>query len=285
MSETSINLTSSSTIMYDAAVTTTDLANIAIDLGKSTFTFTETKFGADALNQITEDLATAGIIPGLLNEFEVFSSTRISVAPGVAIFPDGSKVRSKNYIYIDKVTGEDTYLRLVRANDGNVFLRYTSEPKIASYEQSVELARFDSEGNMTSTRQYAQGRTALASNLSTTVDLSGVWSASPQKTLVNQAQLLTSGTAIPYHYAVISLRDKGYDRSDLDFGNRYGETVLYNLQTNTYTTYSGESYTSLDITGSMRYQISFEYSDGYFKIYTQSDSATMANVYCVITFC
>ena len=138
---------------------------------------------------------------------------------------------------------------------------------------------------MTSTRQYAQGRTALASNLSTTVDLSGVWSVSPQKTLVNQAQLLTSGTAIPYHYAVISLRDKGYDRSDLDFGNRYGETVLYNLQTNTYTTYSGESYTSLDITGSMRYQISFEYSDGYFKIYTQSDSAMMANVYCVITFC
>ena len=138
---------------------------------------------------------------------------------------------------------------------------------------------------MTSTRQYAQGRTALASNLSTTVDLSGVWSASPQKTLVNQTQLLTSGTAIPYHYAVISLRDKGYDRSDLDFGNRYGETVLYNLQTNTYTTYSGESYTILDITGSMRYQISFEYSDGYFKIYTQSDSATMANVYCVITFC
>ena len=281
-----INLTSSSTIMYDAAVTTTDLANIAIDLGKSTFTFTETKFGADALNQITEDLATAGIIPGLLDEFEVASFTNsITVKSGVAIFGDGSKVRSKKSLNIDKVTGEDTYLRLVRANDGNVFLRYTSEPKIASYEQSVELARFDSEGNMTSTRQYAQGRTALASNLSTTVDLSGVWSASPQKTLVNQAQLLTSGTAIPYHYAVISLRDKGYDRSDLDFGNRYGETVLYNLQTNTYTTYSGESYTSLDITGSMRYQISFEYSDGYFKIYTQSDSAMMANVYCVITFC
>lgn len=281
-----INLTSSSTIMYDAAVTTTDLANIAIDLGNSTFTFTETKFGADALNQITEDLATAGIIPGLLDEFEVASFTNsITVKSGVAIFGDGSKVRSKKSLNIDKVTGEDTYLRLVRANDGNVFLRYTSEPKIASYEQSVELARFDSEGNMTSTRQYAQGRTALASNLSTTVDLSGVWSASPQKTLVNQAQLLTSGTAIPYHYAVISLRDKGYDRSDLDFGNRYGETVLYNLQTNTYTTYSGESYTSLDITGSMRYQISFEYSDGYFKIYTQSDSAIMANVYCVITFC
>lgn len=281
-----INLTSSSTIMYDAAVTTTDLANIAIDLGNSTFTFTETKFGADALNQITEDLATAGIIPGLLDEFEVASFTNsITVKSGVAIFGDGSKVRSKKSLNIDKVTGEDTYLRLVRANDGNVFLRYTSEPKIASYEQSVELARFDSEGNMTSTRQYAQGRTALASNLSTTVDLSGVWSASPQKTLVNQAQLLTSGTAIPYHYAVISLRDKGYDRSDLDFGNRYGETVLYNLQTNTYTTYSGESYTSLDITGSMRYQISFEYSDGYFKIYTQSDSAMMANVYCVITFC
>ncbi len=281
-----INLTSSSTIMYDAAVTTTDLANIAIDLGNSTFTFTETKFGADALNQITEDLATAGIIPGLLDEFEVASFTNsITVKSGVAIFGDGSKVRSKKSLNIDKVTGEDTYLRLVRANDGNVFLRYTSEPKIASYEQSVELARFDSEGNMTSTRQYAQGRTALASNLSTTVDLSGVWSASPQKTLVNQSQLLTSGTAIPYHYAVISLRDKGYDRSDLDFGNRYGETVLYNLQTNTYTTYSGESYTSLDITGSMRYQISFEYSDGYFKIYTQSDSAMMANVYCVITFC
>ncbi len=281
-----INLTSSSTIMYDAAVTTTDLANIAIDLGNSTFTFTETKFGADALNQITEDLATAGIIPGLLDEFEVASFTNsITVKSGVAIFGDGSKVRSKKSLNIDKITGEDTYLRLVRANDGNVFLRYTSESKIASYEQSVELARFDSEGNMTSTRQYAQGRTALASNLSTTVDLSGVWSVSPQKTLVNQAQLLTSGTAIPYHYAVISLRDKGYDRSDLDFGNRYGETVLYNLQTNTYTTYSGESYTSLDITGSMRYQISFEYSDGYFKIYTQSDSAMMANVYCVITFC
>lgn len=80
-------------------VTSTDLNNIAIDLGNTSFNgFGNEKFGASLLNSITSSLVTSGVLlsgnmlrPTLLTNTSGYHGYGISVSDGTAVFSDGSK--------------------------------------------------------------------------------------------------------------------------------------------------------------------------------------------------
>lgn len=80
-------------------VTSTDLNNIAIDLGNTSFNgFGNEKFGASLLNSITSSLVTSGVLlsgnmlrPTLLTNTSGYQGYGISVSDGTAVFSDGSK--------------------------------------------------------------------------------------------------------------------------------------------------------------------------------------------------
>lgn len=98
------------TFTDDVEVTVEDLNNIAVDLGATDFNeFSEDAlFGNDALNGITAALVSKGI----LNIGERCKCTlsadnkKIQIAPGVAVFGDGSKIRITEAQTIDVVEGD-----------------------------------------------------------------------------------------------------------------------------------------------------------------------------------
>lgn len=96
------------------AVTAEELNNIAIDLGKTDFAAfsAEEKFGNDALNQITKDLVSSGIL--YLNDrcncTLTEDGSQINIATGVAVFADGSKIRITSPQTVDVLTNGTNYV-------------------------------------------------------------------------------------------------------------------------------------------------------------------------------
>ena len=106
--------TITTTFSDNTEVTAENLNNIAIDLGKADFAVfsADEKFGNDALNQITADLVSSGILN--LNDRCKCTLTedgsQIIVATGVAVFGDGSKIRVTSPQTLDIIDGGTNYV-------------------------------------------------------------------------------------------------------------------------------------------------------------------------------
>jgi hypothetical protein len=107
---------------YTNVVTADDLNNIAIDLGYADYSrFPEEppQSAVSALNQITQDLTSRGILQ-IGNRCSVsLSEDKIIVADGVCVFESGAKKRILTPQTLDKIADGTNYIYLLNNEAGN----------------------------------------------------------------------------------------------------------------------------------------------------------------------
>lgn len=159
--------------LVNEPVTQSDLNNIAVDLGDAEFSaFNSNKFGVDALNAITADLVTSGVLRTLNMCKPTLTNGNVNIAKGVIVFSDGAKLRITSPVNITAVANayvaakydsangtcsivsvaeipnkaEVDYMKLAKVNsDGTAItdLRTMARSKSAGYEQSTENVFLD----------------------------------------------------------------------------------------------------------------------------------------------
>ena len=122
-------------------VTATDLNNIAIDLGYADYDhFPETppQSAVSALNQITKDLTSKGVLQAL-NKCEITASGgNIIVATGIIVFDTGAKKRIETAVTLTSQNGTSYVYALNNTNDNTITLNCdTAFPTSGDY---VKLA-------------------------------------------------------------------------------------------------------------------------------------------------
>ncbi len=159
--------------LVNEPVTHSDLNNIAVDLGDAEFSaFSSNKFGVDALNAITADLVTSGVLRTLDMCKPTLTNGNVNIAKGVIVFSDGAKLRITSPVSITTVanayvaakydsangtcslvsvaeipneTGVE-YMKLAKVNADCTAIadwRTMARSKSASYEQSTENVFLD----------------------------------------------------------------------------------------------------------------------------------------------
>lgn len=158
-------------ILDNQEVTTETLNNIAVDLGATSFNgFTENKFGADALNDITKELVGRGITQGGNKCKPYLSGSDLYINTGTIIFASGAKIRvtepqkvtkqANTYIYAFNDTAQNTAQIVVSE----------TEPTTGDF---VKLAYVDENGAVSDRRQWAESNVLLGQNQSLTVSIGG----------------------------------------------------------------------------------------------------------------
>lgn len=90
--------------LVNEPVTQSDLNNIAVDLGDAEFSaFNSNKFGVDALNAITADLVTSGVLRTLDMCKPTLTNSNVNIEKGVIVFSDGAKLRITSPVSITAV--------------------------------------------------------------------------------------------------------------------------------------------------------------------------------------
>lgn len=145
------------TFFNNQTVTADDLNSIAIDLGAADYTrFPETppQSAVAALNQITADLTTAGILQ-IGNKCAVgITDNTITVQSGVCVFESGAKKRIDDVLTITFMSGvtNNVYLFNDELNNQIKLMNTPSEPKTGDF---VKLAQISSQRIIVDCRQYA----------------------------------------------------------------------------------------------------------------------------------
>lgn len=156
-------------ILYNQQVTAETLSNIEIDLGNPEFTFTETKFGADALNGITDDLVNVGVL-NTLNKCNVtVSDDKINIDTGIIVFSGGAKLRITTPITLDFIDNCYVYAK----HDTAINKIYAVASPTAPTGNYIMLAKI-TDGTVEMKRKFATGKTSLTGgNVTRTVQLTG----------------------------------------------------------------------------------------------------------------
>lgn len=156
-------------ILYNQQVTAETLSDIEIDLGNPEFTFTETKFGADALNGITDDLINAGVL-NTLNKCNVtVSDNKINIDTGIIVFSGGAKLRITTPIALDFTDNCYVYAK----HDTAINKIYAVASPTAPTGNYIMLAKI-TDGAVEMKRTFATGKTSLTGgNVTRTVQLTG----------------------------------------------------------------------------------------------------------------
>ena len=160
----------SESILYDAAVTSEDLQNIAVDLGSPEFTFGETKFGADALNGITAAMVNAGVL-NTLNKCNVtVSGGTAYVDTGIIVFSSGAKMKITEPVGISLLSGSSYLYAKHDVSLNKIYITNSAEAPSGDYVMLAEI----SDGAVTLRRTFATGKATFAGgNMTKTVELSG----------------------------------------------------------------------------------------------------------------
>ena len=156
-------------ILYNQQVTAETLSDIEIDLGNPEFTFTETKFGADALNGITDDLINAGVL-NTLNKCNVtVSDNKINIDTGIIVFSGGAKLRITTPIALDFTDNCYVYAK----HDTAINKIYAIASPTAPTGNYIMLAKI-TDGAVEMKRTFATGKTSLTGgNVTRAVQLTG----------------------------------------------------------------------------------------------------------------
>lgn len=160
------------TFLNDQVVTAEDLNHIAVDLGAADYSqFPETppQSAVSALNQITADLATAGILQ-IGNKCAVsISGNTITVQSGVCVFDSGAKKRIEDTLTIDFMSGVTNYVYFLNDELNNQIrlMNAQSEPATGDF---VMLAQIAADKTVTDRRRFSLSKVGSGVSLWTILD-------------------------------------------------------------------------------------------------------------------
>lgn len=147
-------------ILDNQEVTTTTLNNIAIDLGATSFNgFTENKFGADALNDITKALVSKGVTQGGNKCAPYLSNGTLYINTGTIIFESGAKIRITSPQAV--TTEPSTYVYALNDTTRNI-AQIVAADSFPTTGDFVTLAYLDENSVASDRRQWAQSSVLLA---------------------------------------------------------------------------------------------------------------------------
>ena len=149
--------------LVNEPVTQSDLNNIAVDLGDAEFSaFNSNKFGVDALNAITADLVTSGVLrtPDMCKP--TLTNGKVNIANGVIVFSDGAKLRITSPVSITAVA--NTYVAAkYDSTNGTCSLVSVAEIPTETGVEYMKLAQVSSDGTaITDLRTMAAVKTLSA---------------------------------------------------------------------------------------------------------------------------
>lgn len=147
-------------ILDNQEVTTTTLNNIAIDLGATSFNgFTENKFGADALNDITKALVSKGVTQSGNKCAPYLSNGTLYINTGTIIFESGAKIRITSPQAV--TTEPSTYVYALNDTTRNI-AQIVAADSFPTTGDFVTLAYLDENSVVSDRRQWAQSSVLLA---------------------------------------------------------------------------------------------------------------------------
>ena len=158
--------------LVNEPVTQSDLNNIAVDLGDAEFSaFSSNKFGVDALNAITADLVTSGVLRTLDMCKPTLTNGNVNIAKGVIVFSDGAKLRITSPVSITAVANAYVAAKYDSAN-GTCSLVSVSEIPTETGVEYMKLAQVSLDGTtITDLRTMATDKKAAYTQASKNVVL------------------------------------------------------------------------------------------------------------------
>jgi hypothetical protein len=147
--------------LVNEPVTQSDLNNIAVDLGDAEFSaFSSNKFGVDALNAITADLVTSGVLRTLDKCKPTLTNGNVNIAKGIIVFSDGAKLRITSPVSITAVANAYVAAKYDSAN-GTCSLVSVAEIPTETGVEYMKLAQVSSDGTtITDLRTMARSKSA-----------------------------------------------------------------------------------------------------------------------------
>ena len=156
---------------YTNMVTAEDLNNIAVDLGYADYShFPEDppQSAVSALNQITQDLTSKGILQ-IGNCCKVsMSDGVITVADGVCVFENGAKKRLTEPVALEFIEGSVNYVYMLNNITENRIQVVTSINNPTESEDTIDyvmLAKISSGGTVTDRRYWSISKVGNGKNI------------------------------------------------------------------------------------------------------------------------
>lgn len=223
----------SESFLDNQQITASDLNNIAIDLGKSTFAdFADgTVYNVDSLNGITKSLVYPGVVCGDGNQFQVtkVQDGKIKVDTGLSIFASGAKKRLTQAEYIDVSVGMKQFIYLLNDTALNkIYITVAAtDPGIVLEEDAdyVMLAWYNEDDTLTDRRTFSKAKVDIPS---ANTYLSKTFSDTLGPNITPPTYLLHTVTATkPFKY--VWSDDYSYtDLAELAEGKKVGVRVATN---------------------------------------------------------
>lgn len=206
----------SDVFLDNQTVTAAALNQIAIDLGKSAFsTFTDgTEFSVDKLNEITKNLASAGIVAGDTNQCKpVLADGQISIDTGLCIFASGAKKRIETKQYLTPTADTKQYVYLINDTGLNTISLNisTDSPAGIANADYVMLAVYNADNTLTDQRKFSTAKVSIPSANQSQVYSSGLLRFWSSENYENRYYIGDYGK--PFQY-VLSLYYSGEDRGN-----------------------------------------------------------------------
>ena len=152
------------TFLDNQEVTAQDLNNIAIDLGDAEYShFPENppQSAVSALNQITADLTTKGVLLSGNRCMVTYASNKIYVDTGIIVFESGAKKRIETTQTLDFISGGTNYVYAIHDTSANKIslVNATANPASGDY---VALAAVAADGSVTYTAPLSTAKVGLS---------------------------------------------------------------------------------------------------------------------------
>ena len=206
----------SDVFLDNQTVTAAALNQIAIDLGKAAFSnFTDgTEFSVDKLNEITKNLASAGIVVGDTNQCKPdFSDGQISIDTGLCIFASGAKKRIETKQYLTPTADTKQYVYLLNDTGLNTISLNISADNPASVANAdyVMLAVYNADNTLDDQRKFSTAKVSIPSANQSQVYNSGLIRFWSSENYENRYYIGDYGK--PFQY-VLSLYYSGENQGD-----------------------------------------------------------------------
>lgn len=153
------------TFLDNQEVTAQDLNNIAIDLGYAEYShFPENppQSAVSALNQITADLTTKGVLLSGNRCMVTYASNKIYVDTGIIVFESGAKKRIETTQTLDFISGGTNYVYAIHDTSANKISLVNAAANPASGDY-VALATVAADGGVTYTAPLSTAKVGLSS--------------------------------------------------------------------------------------------------------------------------
>lgn len=155
-------MSNSETFLDDQTVTAQDLNNIAVDLGYADYShFPETppQSAVSALNQITADLVTAGILQSGNNCAVTLSNGKARIDTGVIVFETGAKKRIEEAVLIDLMSSGTNCIYALNDTVNNA-IKIVCAAEFQTSGDFIKLAKIEN-STVTDMRQFATAKVAF----------------------------------------------------------------------------------------------------------------------------